>query len=216
MLPRRGLKLLLLLGLIGLGSGRAHAQVGRSLGVIDPNVAQGRELLSVPGLPPELVKAILEMRPFMSMAEFDAFLARNLDRDQRAGLYQRIFLPINLNATTDDELRLVPGVGSRMLLEFRENRPFESLATFSQEVSKYLAPQDVARLSQYVFVPLDVNTASDDDLRTIPGMTPALLSTIRKHRPYRNLAGFLKAIRASVSSREAARIATFVKVSVTP
>jgi predicted DNA-binding helix-hairpin-helix protein len=206
---RPGFVLLLLLATIGVA--RAQAQVGRSLGVIDANVAEGNTLLAVPGLTPETVKAILDARPFMSMADFDAFLGRNFSRDQRSSLYQRIFLPINLNATTDDELRLVRGMGARMLLEFRENRPFASLATFSQEVAKYLAPKDVAQLSQYLFVPLDVNAASDEDLRTIPGMTPKLLASIKQHRPYPNAAAFTKTIRKTVPAKEAARITAFIK-----
>jgi predicted DNA-binding helix-hairpin-helix protein len=207
---------LMLLALALFGAGGATAQVGRSVGVIDANVAQERALLTVPGLTPDLVKAILDARPFMSMGEFDSFLGRNLDREQRSSLYQRVFLPINLNATTDDELRLVPGMGARMLLEFRQNRPFESLATFSQEVGKYLAPKDVAQLTQYLFVPLDINTASDDALLTIPGLTPKVAAIIRKHRPYADLAAFTKTIRKSVSPKEAARLTAFVKVGTTP
>jgi DNA uptake protein ComE-like DNA-binding protein len=205
----------LLAGLIALGASAVPAQVGRSLGVIDPNVAQARDLLSVTGLTPEMVKAILDARPFMSMAEFDAFLGRNLDRDQRSMLYVRLFLPINVNATTDEELRLVPGMGAHLLVDFKENRPFGSLASLSQEISKYLPPKDAARLAQYVFVPLDVNTASDDDLRTIPGMTPKLLATIRQHRPYRDHVAFIKAIRKTVSAKEATRLSTFVRTAAT-
>ncbi len=206
----------LLLGLLALGTASARAQVGRSLGILDPNFAQARDLQSLSGLSPEMVRAILDARPFLSMGEFDAFLARNLDRDQRSMLYLRLFLPINVNATTDDELRLVPGMGAHLLVDFKENRPFGSLASLSQEIGKYLPPKDAARLAQYVFVPLDVNTASDDDLRTIPGMTPKLLATIRQHRPYQDVAGFIKAIRRTVSAKEAARLTTFVRTNAAP
>jgi len=206
----------LLIGLTVLGAAAVPAQVGRSLGVLDPNFAQARDLLAVSGLTPEMVKAILEARPFMSMGEFDAFLGRNLDRDQRSMLYLRLFLPINVNATTDEELRLVPGMGAHLLVDFRENRPFGSLASLSQEIGKYLPPKDAARLAQYVFVPLDVNTASDDDLRTIPGMTPKLLAAIKQHRPYQDLGAFTKAIRKVVSAKETSRISTFVRTPAIP
>lgn len=215
-MPRTRRAMVLIAGFAIFATAPAMAQVGRSLGVIDANVAQGSELLSVPGLTPEMVKAILETRPFPSMVEFDAFLGRNLDRDQRSILYQRIFLPINLNATSDAELRLVPGIGARMLQDFRETKPYESLATFHQEVSKYLAPKDVALLSQYVFVPVDVNTASDEDLRTIPGISPKLLKVIRKHRPYQNMGALTKAIRGAVSAKEAARLSAFFRTTIIP
>ena len=205
----------LLLGLIVLGTAALPAQVGRSLGVIDPNVAQGRELLAVSGLTPELVKWILDARPFMSMGEFDAFLGRNLDRDQRSTLYLRLFLPINVNTTTDEELRLVPGMGAHLLVDFKENRPFGSLASLNREIGKYLPPKDAARLAQYIFVPLDVNTASDDDLRTIPGMTAKLLGAIKQHRPYQDRSVFTKVLRKVVGAKEATRLSTFVRTTAT-
>ncbi len=209
-------RFLLLFILTALGMSQVSAQVGRRLGIIDPNTAEDRELSAVAGLSPELVKTILDSRPFLSMAEFDAFLARHLDREQRGMIYLRLFLPININATTDDELRLVPGLGAHLLTDFKANRPFGSLATLNQEIEKYLPPKDAAQLAQYVFVPLDVNTASDEDLRTIPGMTPKLLANIRKHRPYQDLVAFTKAIRKAVSKKEAARLGTFVRIAAPP
>lgn len=209
-------RLALLLSVFAMAASHASAQVGRSLGVIDPNVAQGRELLTVSGLTAELVKTILDSRPFLSMAEFDAFLGRDLDRDQRRAIYLRLFLPVNVNTTTDEEWRLVPGMGAHLLRDFKENRPFGSLASFSQEIGKYLPPKDVAQLTQYVFVPLDVNAASDEDLRTIPGMTPKLLATIKKHRPYHDLAAFTQTIRKAVSAKEAARLTVFLRTTPTP
>lgn len=209
-------RLLLLLIVIAAGPSRASAQVGHSLGVIDPNVAQERDLLTVPGLRPEVVKAILTSRPFMSMAEFDVFLGRVLDRDQRRAIYLRLFLPVNVNTTTDEEWRLVPGIGAHMLTEFKANRPFGSLAAFAHEIGKYLPAKDAAQLTQYVFVPLDVNAASDDDLRTIPGMTPKVLTAITRHRPYRDLPTFTKVIRKTVPAKEAARLSLFLRTTPIP
>ncbi len=208
--------LVLILAVMVVSSSRASAQVGRSLGVIDPNVAQAKELLAVAGLNPELVKAIVKSRPFMGMAEFDAFLGRMLQRDPRQRVYLRLFLPINVNSATDAEWRLVPGIGAHMLTEFKANRPFPSLAAFAQEVGKYLPPKDAAQLIQYVFVPVDVNAVSDDDLRTIPGLTPKVFTAIKRHRPYRDLAGLRKAIRKTVSAKEAARLSLFFRTTTTP
>ena len=215
-MPRARYRLVLILIVMAVSSSRASAQVGRSLWVIDPNVAQERELLAVAGLSPELVKAIVKARPFMAMAEFEAFLGRVLERDPRHTIYLRLFVPINVNIATDEEWRLVPGIGAHMLADFKANRPFPSLAAFAQEVGKYLPPKEAADLIQYVFVPVDVNVASDDDLRTIPGMTPKLITAIKRHRPYRDLAAFGKAIRKTVSAKEAARLGGFFRTATTP
>lgn len=49
-----------------------HAQVGQ--GLIDPNVASEKELLSPPNMTPAVVKGLVDKRPFMSATELNAFL----------------------------------------------------------------------------------------------------------------------------------------------
>jgi predicted DNA-binding helix-hairpin-helix protein len=43
---------------------------------------------------------------------------------------------------------------------------------------------ELARLAQFVFVPINLNTASDDDILSIPGVGPRLLheSPLPTHR----------------------------------
>ena len=56
---------------------------------------------------------------------------------------------------------MVPGVGRRMSREFREYRPYRGMAEFRREIGKYVDDAEVARLEQYVFVPIKLNRASD-------------------------------------------------------
>jgi DNA uptake protein ComE-like DNA-binding protein len=65
-------------------------------------------------------------------------------------LYGRLFVPIDLNTATDAEILTIPGVGQRMLREFKEYRPYTSMAQFRREIGKYVSRQEVARLEQYV------------------------------------------------------------------
>ena len=76
---------------------------------------------------------------------------------------------INLNTATAEEIMLIPGAGKRMAHEFEEYRPWKTWAQFDKEIGKYVNAQEVARLAQYGFIPLNLNTASDADLLTIPG-----------------------------------------------
>ena len=41
---------------------------------------------------------------------------------------------------------------------------------FHREIDKYVDDAELARLEQYVFVPIDLNTATDADILTIPGL----------------------------------------------
>jgi DNA uptake protein ComE-like DNA-binding protein len=64
-----------------------------------------------------------------------------------------VFVPINLNTATDEEIQMIPGVGTRMLREFKEYRPYTALAQFHREIGKYVDDKELARLEQYVMVP---------------------------------------------------------------
>src|SRR5687767_12894616 len=98
---------------------------------------------------PALTKTILERRPFKSVRDLEALL-QPLSRQQRSELYRRLFVPINLNTATDAEILTIPGVGQRMLREFKEYRPYTSMAQFRREIGKYVSRQEVARLERYV------------------------------------------------------------------
>jgi DNA uptake protein ComE-like DNA-binding protein len=119
-----------------LAPGVASAQAGRRGDVLDANTASEKQLRSVPGLPPELAKAIVDRRPVLKMTELDAAMGAALSREQRAGLYQHLFVQIDLNTASDEEILLIPGLGPRLLREFKEYRPYRALAQFRREIAK--------------------------------------------------------------------------------
>jgi DNA uptake protein ComE-like DNA-binding protein len=189
----------------------APAQVGRSLGVIDPNVAGESELLAVP-LAADVVKEILASRPFAGMTALDALLARSLKAEERAAAYRKLFIAIDLNHAPREEILMIPGVGNRLLHEFQEYRPYKALAQFRREIGKYVDAQEVARLEQYVFVPLNLNTATDEDILTIPGVGKRMLHEFKEYRPYKSLEQFRREIGKYVDGKELARLERYVKV----
>ena len=61
-------------------------------------------------------------------------------------------VPVNINTATDAELLRIPGVGPRMLREFKEYRPYTSIEQFRREIGKYVDKAEVARLEQYIVI----------------------------------------------------------------
>jgi len=59
---------------------------------------------------------------------------------------------INLNTATDAQLMTIPGMGPRMLHEFKEYRPYTSIEQFRREIGKYVDKAEVARFEQYVTI----------------------------------------------------------------
>jgi hypothetical protein len=93
----------------------AHAQVGKSVTIADANTIGEADLAKLPGLTPALAKTLVAKRPFLSITALDqALTAAGLTREQITTLYGRIFIHINLNAASREEILLIPGVGNRI------------------------------------------------------------------------------------------------------
>ena len=131
----------------------ADAQVGKPVTIVDANLVTEAELAKLPNMTPALAKAVVAKRPFKTVKDLDNALS-SLTKEQRTELYGKLFVPINLNTATDEEILLIPGVGNRMLREFKEYRPYTALAQFHREIGKYVDNTELARLEQYVFVPV--------------------------------------------------------------
>ena len=129
----------------------ALAQVGTNNTVLNANLASANELQTVPHIDAPIVQAIISGRPYLAATAFDATLrATSLSDQQRAEVRVKLFVPINLNTATEEEVMLVPGVGSRMAHEFEEYRPYVNMAQFEREIGKYVADDELARLARYL------------------------------------------------------------------
>ena len=130
----------------------AQAQTGKPVTIVDANTVSAAELAKLPHVTPDLAKSLIAKRPFKTIKDLDNALS-GLTKEQRTELYGKLFVPINLNTATDEEILLIPGVGNRMLREFKEYRPYEALSKFHREIAKYVDATELARLEQYVSVP---------------------------------------------------------------
>ena len=191
----------------------ARGQVGRQQNLVDPNIAAEKDLLALPHMNPTLAKSILERRPFLSMTDLNAALSPTLNREQLSQLYGRMFVHVNLNTAPDSEIMMIPNLGNRMLHEFKEYRPYRAMAQFRREMGKYVDDKEVARLEQYVFVPINLNTATDQDILSIPGVGARLLHEFKEYRPYPNIEKFRREIGKYVNAKEVARLERYVTVN---
>jgi DNA uptake protein ComE-like DNA-binding protein len=198
--------------LILLCANSGSAQVGQSQ-LVNPDLANEKELLALPHMNATIVKAIIERRPFLQMADLNALLAKSLSKEQLVELYGKLFVQINLNSASQEEILMIPGTGNRMLREFREYRPYKTLAQFRKEIGKYVDQKELARLEQYVFVPVPLNSASDEDFLSIPGAGKRMLREFKEYRPYANIEQFRKEIGKYVDKKEVARLERYVTLN---
>ena len=191
----------------------ASAQVGKSLGVVDANTVSEADLTKMPGMTPAIAKALVAARPFDSITALNTFLlGQKLTQEQANALYRNMFVHINLNTATAAEIMLVPGAGKRMAHEFEEYRPWRSYAQFEKEIGKYVDAKEVARLAQYTFIPLNLNTATEADFMTIPGVGKRMAHEFEEYRPWKTQAQFEKEIGKYVDAKEVKRLWRYVYI----
>ena len=202
----------LVVSCLALAPATVSAQVGKPVTIVDANAATEQQLSAIPQLTPALVKSILASRPFPSVTELDALLGKTLSAEGRKEAYGRLFVHLNLNTATKEQILLIPNAGPRMVREFHEYRPYQALAQFHREIGKYVDDTKLARLEQYVFVPIDLNTASDADIQTIPGIGSRMLREFKEYRPYKAMEQFRREIGKYVDEKEVARMERYVTI----
>lgn len=191
----------------------AAAQVGTSVGVADANTVPEKDLLAMPHMTPAIVKGLIEKRPFASITELHAYLlSQKLTPEQAAAFYEKAFVHINLNTATPEEILLVPGAGKRMVREFDEYRPWKTYAQFDKEIGKYVGAEQTTRLAQYTFIPVRLNTASDEDILSIPNAGPRMVREFKEYRPWKTKEQFMKEIGKYVGAKETARLWRYVVI----
>jgi DNA uptake protein ComE-like DNA-binding protein len=191
----------------------APAQVGKSLGVVDANTVAEADLVKMPGMTPAVAKALVAARPFDSIIALNTFLlGQKLTQERANEFYRHAFVHINLNTASAEAIMLVPGAGKRMAREFDEYRPWRSYAQFDKEIGKYVDDKEVARLAQYTFIPVNLNTASDEDILSIPGAGPRMVREFKEYRPWKTPAQFEKEIGKYVDDKEVKRLWRYVVI----
>jgi len=118
--------------------------------VLDANTATAEQLAGTEGVSEELAAAIVAGQPYASVTDLDAKLKETLSEDEAKAVLVNVFVPINLNSASEEEIRLVPGMTDKMVHEFEEYRPYADMGVFDREIGKYVDEAEVARFRQYV------------------------------------------------------------------
>ena len=117
---------------------------------LNPNLANAGQLTALTQIDQALAEKLIGARPIASSLALASLLAASLDEDAVEAVLVELFVPLNLNTASRDEIMLVPGMSRRMAHEFEEYRPYTSIEQFRREIGKYVDDDEVARLEGYV------------------------------------------------------------------
>ena len=118
---------------------------------------------------------------------------------------------LNLNTASESELMPIPGMTKRMVHEFQEYRPYQSIQQFRREMSKYVSAAVITDYEKYVYVPISENDSDAATLQQIPGLDESETKELIAGRPYASREAFLAKLVAKVSPDELAVAKTYLK-----
>jgi len=201
----------LVLALTVFAASTSHGQVGA--GLLDANLVPEAELVTMPGMTPAIAKALVAARPFASIVDLNTFLVgQKVAKEQIDAFYLKAFVHVNLNTGTPEEILLIPNAGPRMVREFGEYRPWKTWAQFDKEIGKYVGADETSRLKTYVFIAVNLNTATNEDILSIPGAGSRMVREFNEYRPWKTKEQFEKEIGKYVGANEVARLWRFVVI----
>jgi DNA uptake protein ComE-like DNA-binding protein len=118
--------------------------------VLNANTTTVEQLVGLNDVSPELAQAIVSGQPYARVTDLRAKLLEVLPQDEVTTVLAKVFVPVNLNSASREEIALIPGMTDRMAHEFEEYRPYDDMNEFNREIGKYVDEAEVARLRNYV------------------------------------------------------------------
>ena len=202
------MKALTTLALVALITGApdpVRAQLGAQQGLVEPNVTADSTLLKLAGMNAAAVEALTGARPLLSIVTVDSILASHgISASQRSALYGRMFVHVDLNRGSDAEFLLIPGLNAARLKAIKAGRPWKTFEQFRADFGKGMNAAEVARVEQYLFIPIDLNTWTDPIMDSFAGIgvgTRQWKREFAEYRPWTSMEQFRREISKYLRSR---------------
>jgi DNA uptake protein ComE-like DNA-binding protein len=115
------------------------------------------------------------------------------------------------NEATREQLVAVPGMTEAAADSLVAGRPYENMLAVNGALA---ALDSTTRATIYtrLWKPLDLNTASGDEILLIPGVGPRMRHEFEEYRPYSAIAQFRREIGKYVDDAEVARLERYVTI----
>ena len=186
---------------------QAEAQLGRQQGLVEPNVAADSTMLGLPHMNAALVQALKDARPILSVVALDSILgSKAVTKAQRTELLAKMFVHIDVNRGTDAEFMLIPGVDAKKVAAIKAQRPWKTFEQFGAELTKATSAAEAARLEQYLFIPIELNTWTDPIMDSFAGIgvgTRQWKREFAEYRPWTSMEQFRRDIGKYLRARPA-------------
>ena len=117
---------------------------------------------------------------------------------------------LDANAATAEQLAAAEGVTPELAAAIVAGRPYADVTALNAKLLETVSKDEAAAVLKGVFVPINLNTASEEAIKLVPGMTPKMVHEFLEYRPYEDMAEFDREIGKYVDAAEVARFRNYV------
>ena len=115
------------------------------------------------------------------------------------------------NAATAEELATIPGLDQGLVTSLVSGRPFADMRGVDKVLSN-LTEQQRDTVYTRLWKPLDLNSATKEEIELIPGVGPRMRHEFEEYRPYTSIEQFRREIGKYVDEQEVARLEKYVTI----
>jgi DNA uptake protein ComE-like DNA-binding protein len=119
---------------------------------------------------------------------------------------------IDPNAATPAEVLAAPGMNEGAAEAVLAGRPYDDMLEVDRVLTQHLNEQQRDSVYGRLWRPLDLNTATEEEILLVPGVGPRMQREFEEYRPYTSLAQFRREIGKYVDDDEVARLERYVTI----
>ena len=116
------------------------------------------------------------------------------------------------NAVSPEELVALPGMDSAAAEALIRSREYDNMVEVDRVLATHLTEAERDSVYARLWKPIDLNTASGEEILLIPGVGPRMRHEFEEYRPYNSMARFRREIGKYVDSVEVARLERYVTI----
>jgi DNA uptake protein ComE-like DNA-binding protein len=117
------------------------------------------------------------------------------------------------NAATREQLLTIPGLSATTADALVAGRPYQNMTAVDRVLAgAKLSEQQRDTVYTRIWKPIDLNTASREEIELIPGVGPRMRHEFEEYRPYQSIEKFRREIGKYVKPDEVARLERYVTI----
>ena len=116
------------------------------------------------------------------------------------------------DAATREQLLAVPGMTAALADSLIARRPYVNMTAVDRVLAAQLSETQRDTVYTRLWKPLDLNSATGEEITLIPGVGARMRHEFEEYRPYRNIEQFRREIGKYVDKDEVARLERYVTI----